>query len=50
MKLAGMPEDVVGGVFTSKSDGKFSPDFQIPLVEATEAADILKGSPEQAAE
>ncbi len=47
MKLAGMPEDVVGGVFFSKSDGIFSPKFKIPVIGESEATEILDGSPEE---
>jgi radical SAM superfamily enzyme YgiQ (UPF0313 family) len=49
MKLAGLPEKVVGGVFFSKSDGTFSPKFQIPVIQEKDAADILKESPDEEA-
>lgn len=47
MKLAGMPEDVVGGVFFSKSTGQFSPKFQIPTIQEQDADKILEDSPEE---
>ncbi|MDO9537760.1 MAG: radical SAM protein [Thermoplasmata archaeon] len=47
MKLAGLPEDIVGGVFTSRSTGQFSPNFKIPIIGEKEAAIILEDSPEE---
>ncbi len=47
MKLAGLPEDLVGGVFRSKSAGKFSPHFTIPVIGEKEADTILEDSPEE---
>jgi radical SAM superfamily enzyme YgiQ (UPF0313 family) len=40
MKLAGLPQDFIGGAFVSKSDGKFNPQFEIPLAGETVATDI----------
>jgi len=47
MKLAGLPEDLVGGVFFSKSEGRFCPKFSIPTIEEKEADTILEGSPDE---
>jgi len=47
MKLAGVPENIIGGVFRSRSDGHFAPSYTIPLIDSKNAADILKGSPDE---
>ncbi len=44
MKLAGFSQDFIGGEFLSRSDGKFNPQFEIPLAEETVATEIERQS------
>ena len=46
MKLAGLPENIIGGVYRSCSNGEFKPQFEIPLIDNESAVDILKDSPD----
>ncbi|GAG00587.1 unnamed protein product, partial [marine sediment metagenome] len=44
MKLAGFPENFIGGAYISKSDGTFDPHYEIPLAEDVIATEIDKQS------
>jgi len=48
MKLAGIPEDFLGGAFVSNSDGTFAPKFDIPLAAEKIAVEIDDQSNEAA--
>jgi radical SAM superfamily enzyme YgiQ (UPF0313 family) len=46
LKLSGFPEKVLGGAYISKSEGKFAPNYKIPLADETIIAEIDKQSRE----
>jgi radical SAM superfamily enzyme YgiQ (UPF0313 family) len=46
MKLAGFPQNFVGGAFISKLDTSFNPQFEIPLADDAISSEIKKQSTE----